>query len=523
MLRIALRLIAAFGVITTMFSVAQAKDSPNMNDRSKDWKNGAVIYQIFLDRFAPPDNIEAKRNLYSPYARLRAFNELPKKGNLNEKAGLWSHELDFWGGDLSGLNSKISYLKDIGIGVVYLNPIFHAMSNHKYDTWDYMTIDPAYGTRSDLKALAGSLHANNMKLILDGVFNHMGRKSPMFEDAFANKHSRWRDFFVFTDKNDMGYKAWFDVANLPELDLDSPKVQDYVFRKKDSVMKSYLLNEDIDGWRLDVAFEFGFDLLGEITKSAHDAKNNSAVIAEVWNYPNGWTNVADGILNTHGGEIIFDLVTGKIGPARAARMWQKMIDDAGIEGILKSWLILDNHDRPRLVKLLPNPWQQQMTRMLQFALPGSPCIYYGSELGMTGGDDPENRAPMRWELAMDTNATLAEYKKLISLHKREPALTYGDFTALDTEKLFAFMRTTDSVRDTIIVVANPSDQPERELLQIPDGRIHNWSVFKDVNSNLEFRVKSALIDAEVPAHGFYVLKLNTDPSPKGYSSYRRMK
>lgn len=507
-----------FGLFLLVFVLAcQAK----VQAPAKDWRNGAIVYQIFPDRFAPSDHLEAKRDLYKAPRTLHAWDELPKRGTLNKDIGLWSHELEFWGGDLQSIQGHLDYLSQLGVEVIYLNPIFKAASNHKYDTQDYRIIDPAFGTRADLKTLTQAAHTRKMKVILDGVFNHMGRQSPLFQEALANPKSPWRSFFNFTDKNKFGYQAWVGVANLPELNMESPRVQNYIYKKRNSVVQSYIRNEGIDGWRLDVGHELGFQFVDEITQAAHHANPEVSVIAEAWNYPEQWLDVSDGVMNMHARELILGLVLGEIAPRVASANWERMVDDGGLETLLKSWIILDNHDRPRLTFQLKDKWQQDMARVLQFTLPGSPCIYYGSELGMKGDDDPMNRAPMRWDLVSEKNQTLAFYKKLIGLHKGEPALRDGDFRVIESAHLFGFMRLTASVRDTLVILANPGDQAVKELLQLRDSRLQNWSKLKDLLSSRELLVKSGTVEVTVPARTTMILKAETAPHEDGYDSYRR--
>ncbi len=237
--------------------------------RAADWRNGAVVYQVIVDRFAPSKDIEKKKSKYPKHSKLKKWYDSPRKGNYNKKAGVWSHELDFWGGDLESLENKLDYIRDLQIDVLYLNPIFLSMTNHKYDTWDYSVVDPVYGNREDLFRLCEKVHEKDMKIVLDGVINHMGVKSPIFQTARDEKNSPYRDYFKFTDDNQWGYIGWMDVENLPELNLGNKKVRDYLYKKKESIIQSYIRYEDIDGWRLDVAHDLGFSILNELTLSAH--------------------------------------------------------------------------------------------------------------------------------------------------------------------------------------------------------------------------------------------------------------
>jgi glycosidase len=508
-------------------SLLPSQDIPRaqeMRSRAADWRNGVVVYQIFVDRFAPSSSLEQKRALYTPPRKLRDWNELPRKGTYLENDQVWSHEIDFWGGDLSSVQERLDYLQELGVDVVYLNPIFASLTNHKYDAWDYHTIDLVYGDRPKLRELADDLHKRGMRLVLDGVFNHMGRKSPYFQEAQANPASPWRDFFQWRSDRPQLPVTWLDVDSLPELNLENPEVQDYIYAKPDSVVQSYLRQEGIDGWRLDVAYDLGFKHLSALTRGAHAAKAGSLVVGEIWGYPEDWYPAVDGVMNMHGRALILRMLEGTLPGPLASSMWETMIDEAGYDHILKAWIVLDNHDTPRLADALPLPWQVTMARVLQFTLPGSVCLYYGSEVGMTGGEDPESRAPMRWDLVTDDNDLLVLHRKLLKLRKEHPALRYGDFRRLHSQRLFAFLRRTVWARETLVVLANPSDAPVREYLQLRDSKVLDITVLRDLlGSAVAPTVFSGCIDVELAPHQIVVLQADVSAYPKGYSRYDRVR
>ncbi|HBN08215.1 MAG TPA: hypothetical protein DD435_06085 [Cyanobacteria bacterium UBA8530] len=503
-----------------MMNAFDRLQAPLFEKRAADWRNGAVVYQVLVDRFAPSKKLEEKKKDYAAPRKLRDWGEIPKAGSFVESAQVWSHEIDFWGGDLSSLRGKLDYIQKLGVDTVYLNPIFASFTNHKYDAWDYNKIDPAFGTRADLAALTKDLHSRKMKLVLDGVFNHMGRQSPFFQEALANPKSKWRNFYKFGKEN--SYVSWMDVANLPELNLENPRVQDYIYAKRDSVMQSYVRKEGIDGWRLDVAFDIGFEYLRRMNEALHGAKQDAVLIGEIWNYPEEWFPSVDGVMNMHGRALLLKMLEGKLKGSLVGDMWETMIADAGIENVLKSWLVLDNHDTPRLSTILPSTELQKMARMLQFTLPGSPCLYYGSELGMTGGDDPEQRAPMRWDLVKEDNELFSFHKKLLAMRKKEAALRYGDFRKLHSDKLFAFLRKTNSVRETVVVLANPTDQAVQESIPLRESKFQDYTDLKDLFTGKTYKVLAGLIDVDIPPHGWVVLKSDTSSYPKGYNRFDRI-
>ena len=248
-----------------------------MAARRRDWRCGAVVYQVFVDRFARPDEaaLAAKRELYASPRRLRAWSDLPESGEKNVAAGLWSHELDFWGGDLVSLRGRLDHIEGLGAEVVYLNPIHPAHTNHKYDASDYFGVSPEYGTVADVEGLAADLHGRGMHLMLDGVFNHMGATSPRFVEAQGDPASPWRAWFEFGEAYAPGYRAWFNIPNLPEVNLESEAVQARVWGDEDSVVRGWLAR-GVDGWRLDVAYDIGPVLLG-LKKSVHILQLGSSI------------------------------------------------------------------------------------------------------------------------------------------------------------------------------------------------------------------------------------------------------
>jgi len=522
---LAIAAVAAF----TMPSFAAEVDYGNAVDlerreefatRDADWRNGALVYQVIVDRFAPSANLDAKRDLYPAPKTLRKWEEVPKRGTYVESANVWSHEIDFWGGDLQSLRTRIDYVQELGISVLYLNPIHEAYTNHKYDAQNYFGVSKEYGTREDVTALAKDLEGRGMRLVLDGVVNHMGRTSPDFKDAAADPNSKWRDWFYIGDQYKKGYRAWVDVDNLPELNLENKAVRDRLWNDKDSVIQGYL-REGVSGWRLDVAYDIGFTYLDELTRAAHSARADSLVIGEIWNYPEEWSPALDGVMNMTGREIILQMVRGNIPAARASRTIETLVDDYGIGPTLKSWIILDNHDTPRLRTVLPEPWQQRMAQVLQFTIPGSPCIYYGVELGMEGGDDPEQRGPMRWDLVNDSNEQLKWMRSLIKLHRDSRGLRIGDFRRLDTDQMMAFLRRTDRIADTVLVAVNPSPTEVKELLVLRDSKIMSYSKLRDAFTGEEYLTMAGTLTLTLPARGYVVLQPMI-PDTVDYSSFKRV-
>ena len=497
------------------------KDPAPVSSRAKDWRNGAVVYQVMVDRFAPSTSLERKKKLYPAPKRLRKWSENPTAGTYNQEQGMWSHELDFWGGDLKSLQSKIGHLTDLGVDVLYLQPIFQAFTNHKYDTADYLKVSAEYGTEADLKALISDVHKRKMKIVLDGVFNHLGKTSPMFQAALKNPKDPHRKWFSIDPKYKNGYKGWINIANLPGWNLENPEARGYLWNDKKSVVRHYLQN-GTDGWRLDVGFELGQEFLSEIRKVSHETKKASWVVGEISGYPAEWNGAVDGVYNFFPLNLGNDMLQGTLSGGQVGMMLADMVRDGGIEFLLKSWLHLDNHDTPRFASTVPKLEDRQILRAMQFTLPGSPVVYYGTELGIEGTGDPANRAPMPWDKVTKDNVELKLTKELIALRKKHVALRVGDFTTLRSDRLFAYLRTTENLRDTVMVVINPTDQAINEVFPSRLGRLLSWGEMEDVNTKERFRSITGIMRISVPAKSVRILTPVTAPVD-GYSAYERVK
>ena len=492
--------------------------------READWRNGAVVYQVLVDRFAPSADLAAKRPLYPAPKRLRDWHELPAQGDYLPEHRLWSHEIDFWGGDLASLQGRLDHISGLGAEVLYLNPVCLAYTNHKYDALDYQAVSPEYGSRDDVRALARTLHARGMKLVLDGVFNHMGRNAPLFRQAQADPASPLRDWFVFGEQFAGGARAWWRAENLPELNLENPAVRAQLWGDRDSVVRSWL-RDGVDGWRLDVAFDIGFTFLDELTRNAHAEKPGSLVVGEIANYPRDWFPSVDAVMHFTLRHLILGLAGGTLELPAFSRMVERLIGEADYEHLLKSWIYLDNHDTVRLATALPEAPARRLAQVLQFTLPGSPNLYYGSELDMPGGDDPGMRAPMRWDLVRDDHPALAWTRRLIALRKRHRALRVGHFRPISAGALLAFERHTDRAADTVLVLANPGTREVTETVMVANSKLMDGTRYLDLLDDdaaaPPIRGGSALLKVTVPAQSVRLLVPEVAP-PGGYTNYKRV-
>jgi cyclomaltodextrinase / maltogenic alpha-amylase / neopullulanase len=487
--------------------------------READWRNGAVVYQVLVDRFAPSANLDTKRALYPAPKVLRSWSEVPTKGSYRSDVGVWSHEIDFWGGDLASTAARLDYVQKLGANVLYLNPIHLGYTNHKYDSLDYNAISPEFGTRDDVRKLAVELKRRNMKFVLDGVFNHMGHNAAAFKQAKADhaagRKGPYSDWFVFGPQFKDGVRRWYNVESLPELNLESPAVRAHVYAAPDSVVRSYL-RDGIDGWRLDVAFDIGFAVLGELTQAAHAEKPGSLVVGEIANYPKEWFPSVDGVMHFTLRHLLLGTADRRLTAPAAQRMITRLIGDADYEHILKSWVYLDNHDTFRVATTLPEPKARRIAQVLQFTLPGSPNLYYGSEVAMEGGDDPEMRAPMRWDRVEQNHPDLVWTRQLTAMHKQLRA-----FRTLEAQNLIAFERHTDRAADAVFVFINPSLQEVTEQVLLTDSKTMDGTVLKDMLGGPDERVMASLMTLKMPPQSFKVLR-PVIGTPEGYSNYKRV-
>jgi len=530
---------------TSRYDWRNVHDEPRsvvVDFRRGDWRVGPVVYQVIVDRFAPPEDLDAKRHLYPDPKRVMPWDADPTRGEFLKEAGVWSHEVEFWGGDLRSLAERLDYVRALGAEVLYLNPVKNALTNHKYDATDYLTISPEYGDRDDVRSLAAALHEQGMKLMLDGVFNHTGRSASWFEDAMSDPDSPYREWYYIDERYPRGYRSWYNTANLPELDLENPAVRDFLWEGDDSVVKSFL-RDGVDGWRLDVAYDLGFRHLTALREAAQSVDPQAWIVGEIWSYPEEWAPALDGVMNFHARAIVMAAATGDMSAPHASNLLDTMIRDFGIEPALRSWLVLDNHDTARLRHLIPDDRKRRLAQLLQFTLPGAPVVYYGTEIGMTGGNDPESRGPMRWSwLSRDDDATLgaeagsgatpadvenraieelAWNRRLIELREELPALRYGDYRKLDSEKLLTFQRLTDRRAETVLVVVNNTSKPVTETISVRDSKQMGYAPFVDALGGGEFKPHSGLLTVTVPPMSGLVLSPKP-VEPGKYTPFKRM-
>ena len=460
------------------------------NFKTPDFLKGGIIYQVFPDRFY---NSGAVKKDVPSVREMRNWGDEPywKEEQMN---GIWNN--DFFGGDLKGIEDKLEYIADLGVSCIYINPIFEAHSNHRYDTADYEKIDSLLGTEDDLKSLCKTAKEKyGISIILDGVFSHTGCDSKYFNmynrydtlGAYNSKESPYYSWYKFLSwPND--YHAWWGIKLLPEVIEEDENYRKYICGK-DGILSKWL-RCGISGWRLDVADELPDIFLDDLRKAVKEENENAIIIGEVWenatnkfaygqrrkyllgdeldsvmNYP-----FADAVLNFvrfgHG-DYFFDAVMSIVEnyPPQVLNVLMNHIGTHDTERAITRLAGPDNEGRDR-------EWQHEhntlstydyhkgismlkMASLIQFTLPGVPSIYYGDEIGMQGMKDPFNRVCMQWD---NQNADLLKwYKRLGQIRHGSKALVDGDFLPLFCENsAIAYVRAGKD--SSILVAVNNNDE-----------------------------------------------------------------
>ncbi|MBE3574308.1 MAG: alpha amylase N-terminal ig-like domain-containing protein [Firmicutes bacterium] len=427
------------------------------------WTQGAVFYQVFPDRFADGD------------PRNDPANVTPWNGPVRRDTSG-----QYFGGDLKGLTDRLPYLAQLGVTALYLNPIFAAQSSHRYDTVDYMKIDPMLGTLDDFHAFLNAAHALGMRVILDGVFNHTGTGFWAFQDVLKNgarsPYAKWYYFKGFpVTMSPPNYEGWAGLASLPKLNLENPEVRDYILN-----VVRYWTAQGIDGWRLDVPNEIrapGFwEEFRQTVKAIHP---NAYIVGEIWQVAPEWLQGTrfDALMN-------YPIGYYALRPTFAGQAgWSLRRMDGEIHRVLASYAdvademnfnLVDSHDTERILTALgggnlgDTPAPAAITRLklltaIQFTLPGVPVIWNGDERGMLGekGDNWDaQRAPIQWD--QKDEGVFAYYQRLIALRKATPALWGADFTTLwldDQGQTYAYQRGLG--KDGVIVALNNGAETAR--------------------------------------------------------------
>ena len=464
-----------------------------------DWAKGAIIYQIFPDRFHKAGKVDLTGKL-KPYTVHKDWYE-----EVEWEPDRWGRVLnnDFYGGNFKGIREKLDYIASLGTTILYLNPISKAFSSHRYDTGDYKTPDPMLGTEEDFKALCDAAHEKGMKIILDGVYSHTGSDSLYFNKnrtfpgmgAYHSETSPYYDWYTFYDYPN-SYNCWWNFDTLPTVNKMHPSFMNYIIDDEDSVV-AHWLRLGADGFRLDVVDELPDEFVLRLKNRIRDIKPDALLIGEVWedasnksSYDTRRRYFVDGELDS---PMNYPFRTAII------NFMRKIDDGRGFKDTVMSIVenyppqvmactmnLLGTHDTSRILTAMIDDFQgdryakahRRLTRtqwvtaldrlhaatVLQYTLPGAPSIYYGDEAGMEGYGDPFCRRPFPW--GREERELQLHFKRLGQLRRQYKALRLGDIKfqyALNNQISFTRTYGDQTIR---IYVNRGSDDWE-----IPVGRI----------------------------------------------------
>ncbi len=463
------------------------------------WAKGGVIYQVFPDRFHKAGSCDLSGKL-TPYTihddwSEEVFWQPDEQGNILNN--------DFYGGNFQGIQEKLPYLASLGVSILYLNPISKSFSNHRYDTGDYKTPDPMLGTTEDFTALCEAAHKLNIRIILDGVFSHTGSNSLYFDrerqfggkGAACSKDSEFYPWYTFYEYPN-SYRCWWDFDTLPTVNKLEPSFINYIISGEDSVI-AHWLRLGADGFRLDVADELPDSFLSLLKQRVRAIKPDGLVIGEVWE--DASNKIAYDVRRTYFTEGTLDSVMNY--PFRTAILKLLRGEDDGqafetaVMTVAENYPpqvlaccmnLLGSHDTPRILTALvdnfdgprealaqrflsPEDYALAKQRLfiaslLQYTLPGAPCLYYGDEAGMSGGKDPFNRRSYPW--GQEDAQLKSHYQQLGQLKKQYPALRYGALTFLYAEgHRICFARTFEN--RILKIYVNLSPEPWEIAVKAP--------------------------------------------------------
>jgi cyclomaltodextrinase / maltogenic alpha-amylase / neopullulanase len=431
--------------------------------RTPDWVKHAVFYQIFPDRFARSERVPKAGN-------LEAWDDPPTAHGYK-------------GGDLLGVRENLDHLQELGVTALYLNPIFQSASNHRYHTHDYFRVDPMLGGEDALRELLDAAHEREMRVVLDGVFNHASRGFLQFHDVLENgPASAYLDWW-HVDGFPLGaygegdgkrrYAAWWGLPALPKFNTETQAVREFLWS-----VGEHWLRFGADGWRLDVPSEIDDDAFWrEFRRRCHAVRGDAYIVGELWGEAGRWLqgDQFDAVMNYQITRAILGFVArdidddevartgyGKV-PSISAQRFQTVLEDELRRyhpEITQAQLnLLGSHDTPRALTVLRGDRDAlRLAFALLFTLPGAPCVYYGDELGLEGGHDPHCRQGMPWRQREAWDQGMLDWvRDLARLRHRHVALRTGT-----TEVVYAYhgvlmLRRRQGEEDLLVVVNADGD------------------------------------------------------------------
>lgn len=453
------------------------------------WVNSTIWYQIFPERFA---NGDSSTNLEGT---LPWGSTEPAQNN-------------FFGGDFQGVIDHLDYLEELGITGLYFTPIFKAHSNHKYDTIDYMEIDPQFGDKETFKELVIQCHRRGIRVMLDAVFNHSGFYFPPFQDVLEKgEQSRYKSWFHLhgvpvKTKEPANYDTFAYVPSMPKLNTENNEVKTYLL----DVARYWIKEFDIDGWRLDVANEVDHAFWREFRATVKKAKSDAYILGEIWHDSMPWLqgDQFDAVMNYPITTAITDYFAKENisslefvhSVTKVNNMYPETVNEVQFN-------LLGSHDTPRILTLSNNNKEKVKLQMLvQFTMAGTPCIYYGDEISMTGGQDPGCRKCMIWDNEGQDTEMFVFVQKLILLRKQYKVFrTNENFSFLESaiEDNIISYRKKDKENEIFILINNNNQEKE---ITIPTA-YQNKKVFDLWNRKEEILTTNI----NMKAYDFYIFSI----------------
>jgi glycosidase len=395
---------------------------------------------------------------------------------------------------------KLDYLLDLGISAIYFNPIFQATSNHRYNTSDYFKIDFKLGTEKDFRSLLDIAHQNGLRIVIDGVFNHCGRGFFAFNDILENQnHSPYLDWFhlntippdAYSPGDAADYEGWWKFKSLPKFNTENPRVRKYIFD-----VARYWIRLGADGWRLDVPNEIndaGFwDEFRQVVKTENP---DAYLVGEIWDGDPKWVGPRsfDGLMNYPIREGLIGLLTENITADVFSEVISRQLGQYARDNVYAMYNPLGSHDTVRIKTALGGDQKKLiMAYTFLMAYPGAPAIYYGDEIGLEGGKDPDCRKAFPWDENAWDRDLRSFLKQLINLRRRKSVLrrgAYQDVFVDGKRAVLAFARVLGE--ESLLTVLNASDT--RRTLTIPVAELH-WGdgrIVTDLIANQEFLVSGS--------------------------------
>ncbi|WP_458120346.1 alpha-glycosidase [Paenibacillus sp. Z6-24] len=462
-----------------------------------DWVKDAVFYQIFPERFANGDTSNDPEGT------------LPWGGKPE-----WNN---FFGGDLQGIIDHLDHLTELGVNAIYLCPIFKATTNHKYDTEDYMKIDPSFGDEETLKKLVNTCHSKGIRVMFDAVFNHSGKTFAPFVDVQEKgEQSKYKDWFhvrKFPLAVEDGIPTYdtFDFEPLmPKLNTENPEVKEYLL----GVARYWAEEYGIDGWRLDVADEVDHQFWREFRLTLKNINPDIYILGEIWHESIPWLqgDQFDSVMNYPFKNAVTDFFIKDVTDAQTfSHAIGNQMSRYPRQVAEVAFNLIDSHDTPRALTVAGGDKNRlKLAALFQMTFTGAPCIYYGDEIGMEGEGDPDCRRCMVWEEEEQDRELFAYYQQIIGMRKQYSALRQGTFRFLHSRKgsnELVYERYDD--QEKFIIAMNSSSEPIDIEIDIKGTK---W---EDVLKNRELQLEGGLLKCQLPAYGYQVLRcLDEDKQPQ---------